>query len=223
MLLDAIPDDHYSPGRLHEILLSLPWADVFTTNYDTLLERTRSRIHHRKYDLVLTSADIPGKMKPRIVKLHGSFPSHRPFLLTEDDYRTYPTRFAPFVNMVQQSLMENTFCLLGFSGDDPNFSYWAGWVRDNLSLAAPPLYLCGILNLSSSRRQLLQSRHVIPIDLTPLFPASRWPDRHVQIAKALEWFLLSLAAGASPNPLLWPKAVAPVRWTPSAGLPAILP
>src|SRR5688572_877170 len=34
------PDADHQPGRLHRQLLALPWADVFTTNYDTLLERT---------------------------------------------------------------------------------------------------------------------------------------------------------------------------------------
>jgi hypothetical protein len=132
-----IPDSSYNPGRLHRLLLSLPWSDVFTTNYDTLLERTRPAIHDRKYELVLTAPDIPGRMKPRIVKLHGSFPSHRPFIISEEDFRTYPSKFAPFVNIVQQSIMENAFCLLGFSGDDPNFLHWTGWVRDNLGTSTP--------------------------------------------------------------------------------------
>ena len=89
-------------------------VDVFTTNYDTLLERAQVGVVDRKYDVVPTASDIVGRMKPRIVKLHGSFPSHRPFIITEEDYRTYPKRFAPFVNMVQQSIMENVFCLIGF-------------------------------------------------------------------------------------------------------------
>lgn len=120
-LLKSIDDNNYYPSKLHELLLSLPWSDIFTTNYDTLLERTRNSVAEKKYDLVETYLDLPNKMKPRIVKLHGSFPSHRPFIITEEDFRTYPKEFAPFVNTVQQSLMENAFCLIGFSGDDPNF------------------------------------------------------------------------------------------------------
>jgi hypothetical protein len=100
LLIRSIPDNQYNPGKLHKLLMSLPWSDVFTTNYDTLLERTRPFIHDRKYDLICTTSDIPGRMKPRIVKLHGSFPSHRPFIITEEDFRTYPRKFAPFVNMV---------------------------------------------------------------------------------------------------------------------------
>lgn len=222
-LLRSIPDNDYHPGHLHELLLSLPWSDVFTTNYDTLLERTLPTIHDRKYDRVLTTSDIPGRMKPRIVKLHGSFPSHRPFIITEEDYRTYPMKFAPFVNIVQQAIMENAFCLIGFSGDDPNFLYWAGWVRDNLGEATPPIYLCGLLNLSTSQRQLLQKRNINPIDLSPLFPLSDWSDLDLRQAKALEWFLLSLMYGAPPNIMNWPTAPTESIWKPSGGLPPPVP
>ncbi|MEA2206555.1 MAG: hypothetical protein QOE77_3331 [Blastocatellia bacterium] len=151
LLLNSIADNGYQPGNLHRMLLSLPWADVFTTNYDTLLERTRPFIHDRKYDLILDASDIPVASRPRIVKLHGSFPSQRPFVITEKDFRTYPRRFSPLVNLVQQSVMENVFCLLGFSGDDPNFLNWTGWVRDHLGNHTQPIYLCGILNLSRFR------------------------------------------------------------------------
>lgn len=34
LLLKTIPDQDYQPSQLHTLLLSLPWADIFTTNYD---------------------------------------------------------------------------------------------------------------------------------------------------------------------------------------------
>ncbi len=206
-LSESIDNANYNPGELHKLLLSLPWSDIFTTNYDTLLERTRIYTYERKYDLVETFSDMPGKMKPRIVKLHGSFPSHRPFIITEEDFRTYPKKFAPFVNMVQQSMMENAFCLLGFSGDDPNFLCWSGWVRDNLGESKPPIYLCGLLELglSPSKRKLLESKGIIPIDLSPIFPKSEFPDSEVRHKKAIKWFLEELERGKPSNPLEWPK------------------
>ena len=39
ILLENIKDANYRPSSLYEKLLRLPWSDVFTTNYDTLLER----------------------------------------------------------------------------------------------------------------------------------------------------------------------------------------
>jgi hypothetical protein len=223
LLLNSIADNGYRPGNLHRMLLSLPWADVFTTNYDTLLERTRPFIHDRKYDLVLDTPDIPVASRPRIVKLHGSFPSQRPFVITEEDFRTYPRRFSPLVNLVQQSVMENVFCLLGFSGDDPNFLNWTGWVRDHLGNHTQPIYLCGILNLSPFQRRLLEGRNVIPIDLSPLFPQSLWPDEAMRHTKALEWLLLTLLHGAPPNLVRWPKTVSGNTWEPAADLPSLSP
>lgn len=73
--------------------------------------------------------------------MHGSFPSMHPFIITSEDYRSYPHKFASFVNTVQQSMLENTFCMIGFSGNDPNFEKWIGWIRDNLIENAPLIYL----------------------------------------------------------------------------------
>ncbi len=102
-----IPDNHFQPSELHTKAMDLPWSDVFTTNWDTLLERTVSQPIERRYSVVLEVTDISYRRRPRIVKLHGSFPSNGPFILTEEDFRTYPKEFAPFVNLVQQSMMEN--------------------------------------------------------------------------------------------------------------------
>lgn len=127
LLKRMVPDDRVAPGILHDELMSLPWTEIFTTNYDTLLERAAEKMFERAHFTVCCREDIPQSKvlgRRRIVKLHGSFPSQRPFIFTEEDYRTYPYKFAPLVNLVRQSLLENVFCLIGFSGDDPNFLHW---------------------------------------------------------------------------------------------------
>ena len=223
LLIRSVADDQFVPDVVHEELLSLPWSDVFTTNYDTLLERTRPRIHNRKYDVIYNPSDIPGKMKPRIVKLHGTFPSHRPFIITDEDYRTYPRSFPPFVNIVQQSIMENAFCLLGFSGNDPNFIYWSGWVRDHLGNSAAPIYLCGLLNLTPSQKQLLERRNVIPIDLTPVVSEIDAHDTQLRHRVATEWFLRHLSAGQPLSRNTWPESGKRQLWKSGFDLPPISP
>jgi len=167
LLRSNIPDLNIEPSGLHVELLELPWVDVFTTNYDTLLERASAKVVTRRYEPVVNKEDIPYAIKPRIVKLHGSFPSERPFIITEEDYRLYPHDYAPFVNTVQQALLENTFCLIGFSGDDPNFLQWIGWIRDNLGKdKTQKIYLVGVFDLSSARLQLLAQRGIIVVDLS---------------------------------------------------------
>ena len=162
----CIPDDQVTPGRLHALLLELPWSEVFTTNYDTLLERAAERLFDASYFTVCAREDIPQSKvlgRRRIVKLHGSFPSHRPFILTEEEYRTYPEKFSPFVNLVRQSLLENVFCLIGFSGDDPNFLHWLGWVRDMLDKHALPVYLFLAQEPTLGERKLYEARGVVPV------------------------------------------------------------
>ena len=157
-LRSLIRDEAFRPGRFHERLLRLRWRDVFTTNWDTLLERTCPAVPERSYSVIRSPDEIPLATGPRIVKLHGSTDAHFPLIFTEEDYRTYPKEFAPFVNTVQQAMMETVFCLIGFSGDDPNFLHWSGWVRDNLGLLTPKIYLAGWLGLSTHRRRMLEER-----------------------------------------------------------------
>lgn len=140
LIKDSIPDDRMNPGALHRQLLGLPWRDIFTTNYDTLLERAREGIV-RTYSVVTSKEMLLYKKSPRIIKLHGSFPDKTPFLMTEEDFRTYPAEHPEFVNTVRQALVESIFCLVGFSGDDPNFTSWQGWLRDVMGEYAGPSYL----------------------------------------------------------------------------------
>ena len=162
-----IRDLTYEPSPLHSQLLNLPWQDVFTTNYDTLLERARASVTLNHYDVVAKKEDLLYANKPRIVKLHGNFPSP-PFVITEEDYRRYPSDHAPFVNTVRQSLLENTLCLIGFSGDDPNFLQWIGWIRDHIGKEnSPKIYLVGVFNtLSEADKKLFDGRGIVVVDLS---------------------------------------------------------
>lgn len=177
LLKRLIPDERVAPGLLHRNLLSLPWSEIFTTNYDTLLERAAESIVDRAHYTVMCREDIPQSKildRRRIVKLHGSFPSQRPFIFTEEDYRRYPENSAPFINLVRQSMLENVFCLIGFSGDDPNFLYWIGWVRDMLDEHALPIYLFVIRPPSLGTQKLLESRRVTAVVLPTKSGVEEW-------------------------------------------------
>lgn len=204
LILRNVPDNQFAPGKLHRMLVELPWADILTTNWDTLLERAAEKAEERVYDVLRTVEEIPEARAPRIVKLHGSFPAHRPFVFTEEDFRTYPARASAFVNLAQQLAMENTLVLLGFSGDDPNFLFWSGWVRDRLGPKAPLIYLVGHLGLTPAKRKMLESRKIQPIDLATLPMLETWPPSQ-RIAMANQWFLERLRA-AEPYPARrWPR------------------
>ncbi|MGD9637508.1 MAG: SIR2 family protein [Alphaproteobacteria bacterium] len=204
-LTDNIPDLKYEPSLLHSKLLELPWVDVFTTNYDTLLERAcKVKPWNKvKYDIVTTTEDLQNADNPRIIKLHGSFPTIRPFIITEEDYRKYPKKFEPFVNTVQQSLLENTLCLIGFSANDPNFLQWIGWLRDNFtSEYSPKIYLVTASRPTHSQYKLFEKRNIVVVDLSQQVRTNTNVSNFHY--KALEYFLKKLKY-KKPYNYNWPK------------------
>ena len=206
LIKESLPDAEYAPSILHEKLMKLNWRDIFTTNYDTLLERTQERIADRHYTVVLNKEDLIYSAEPRIIKLHGSFPSSLPFIITEEDYRQYPKNSAVFVNTVQQALIENVLCLEGFSGEDPNFLNWIGWIRDNIGKdLASKIYLVGIFNFSKAQLKLLNSRNITVIDMSECEGIDKG-----EYKEGLELFFDTLAAlTEEKNEVKWPSEKIP--------------
>ena len=207
-LREQIRDDDMEPGDLHRRLLALPWADVFTTNWDTLLEQTRELTITPTYEVVRVMHELPLATRPRIVKLHGSLPAQFPLIATEKDYRDYPHEFAPFVNTARQALMETVFLLLGFSGDDPNFLRWSEWVRKELGCSAPKIYLAGWLDLEKDVRESLGEKGVVPIDLACHPSQGEWRQQQMEHEFAMDWLLSTLELGQPYPSEEWPKALA---------------
>lgn len=173
ILKDSIPDLDYGPSNIYTELMELPWVDVFTTNYDTLLERAADSVTTRRYNVVVSQEDLVNSNDaPRIIKLHGSFPSHRPFIITEEDYRTYPVKFAALVNTVQQALLENVFCMIGFSCEDPNFLKWIGWIHDNLGRSSSQkIYMISVNHTPEATFKMLFEQNIVVVDLEELYPS----------------------------------------------------
>ena len=140
MIYESLPDERISPGEINKAFLNLNWKDDYTKNYERLLENTAIDTE-RHYNIVTNKETLIYTQSPRIIKLHGSFPDIHPFIMTEEDYRIYPSKYPEFVNSVRQALIENVFCLIGFSGDDPNFLSWIGWLRDVMGNLSSPIYL----------------------------------------------------------------------------------
>lgn len=163
----SLPDERVFPNELYKDMLNLPWHDIFTTNYDRLLENGMKLKGVRRYYQVVTNKDtLIYTPSPRIIKLHGSFPDIRPYIITEEDYRTYLDKHPEYVNTVRQSLIETLFCLIGFSSDDPNFLNWIGWLRDIMGRLAMPVYLITFSHhIHGANVKLLSSRNIEIVNL----------------------------------------------------------
>ena len=190
LIKQKVNDAAWTPGALHKTLLELPWSEILTTNWDTLLERTSTVVHQPVYSVVSKQEDLSSAKSPRIVKLHGTIDVTKDLVFTQEDYRKYPQLQAAFVNFSRQVFIENELCLLGFSGDDPNFLQWAGWVRDHLASQSRRIYLVGALGLNAAKRKYLESINVAPIDLGDL--VNEYDDHDSRHLVATKLFLQAL-------------------------------
>lgn len=100
----------------------------------------------RNYNLINSvvtySSELAIKKNGNIIKIHGSIrtadskeygfdsDARKQYVISKEDYETYPAKHEAFTQLMRISLLQESFCLLGFSGIDPNFLSWIGWVRD---------------------------------------------------------------------------------------------
>lgn len=169
LICGCIDDKSFVPSLLHEHLLELPWTDVFTTNYDTLLERAQENVEFSDYETVCTTADFTKVNHPQIVKLHGPFQNKQSkYIITEKDYKCYPKDYAIFVNEIRHNLIENIFCLIGFSGDDPNFISLIDWIHTNIGEDSKPIYFITVENSTPEQRHKLDEKRIKIVNLSEL-------------------------------------------------------
>lgn len=196
--------EDFKPGQLHRLLLALPWHDIYTTNYDRLLERTQENernaeytLINRQYRIVKTADDLPQSRSggiSRIIKLHGSFPDPvdpvgtmaKPYLLAGEDYRAYPEKQKALVQEIRHALVNDVICLIGFSGTDPNFRSWISWVRGALTRKYPQIYLIDFSPLTERNRVFFKANDIIHVNISPFIEktsCSTQPERQEVLQK----------------------------------------
>lgn len=93
--------------------------------------------------IVVHSSDLAIKRNRNIIKLHGSIRNENDkygfdndirnhYVISREDYNLYPKKHEAFTQLMRISLLQESYCLIGFSGVDPNFLEWIKWVRDVL-------------------------------------------------------------------------------------------
>ena len=123
-----------TPALRH--LVRLPVDQIWTTNYDPLIERASSETDH---SVIATDDDVRliGRYKRSIIKMHGSIASATatwtsPPVITRTDYETYETRRLRTWALLRATYLSKThavprFQLLGSQHRDPPAPRPAVW------------------------------------------------------------------------------------------------
>ena len=110
-----------APRRIHELLADLPLTEIWTTNFDSLIERACGdgvRCLVSDDDFV---EDTTASSK-RVYKMHGCTATPgQPLVLARDQFVRYPDTHQRFWSLLQASFLTKSFLFLGFSFEDPNF------------------------------------------------------------------------------------------------------
>lgn len=144
----------------------------------------------KHYQLICQSYEISiTENRKNIYKLHGNLrkpdtkdcfgfdgDGHKQYIITREDYDDYPHKHEAFVNLMKIALLKGSFCLVGFSGDDPNFLAWISWIKDVLDKnpdkgKRATIYFIhvGGNNISPDKLQLFKNHYITPVILKDVY------------------------------------------------------
>ena len=184
------------------------------------------------YQVITQAAGLKLRRNRNIIKLHGSLRSldqkernhfefdgdfKSQYIISGEDYKKYPQRHEAFTQLMRISLLQESFCFIGFSGVDPNFLTWIGWVRDILQKQAAKtpavpdykIYLIDIEdeNDPADRMLFFENHSIVRIPLTKaevleLIDPDKSRSEKVSIRDSIRFFLDYLAADEELTPFV---------------------
>lgn len=151
-----------APTVNHELLARLPLADLWTTNYDTLIEDAFARAG-RRVDVKRRTADLSNPVPDASVtlyKMHGDAKDADEAVLTKEDYEGYnsPERRQAFSMALQGQLISRSFLFLGFSFTDPNIEYILSRVRALVGVSGGSEHFCVLKAPTKPKRLVGKAR-----------------------------------------------------------------
>lgn len=172
----------------HRALVKLPITELFTTNYDTLIEHaffeaaTQLTVSARPEQFIARLSAQPSR---HLVKLHGTVDEPATIVLTRAQYAASRRERIEMFDYLKQHLRQHSFLFVGYSLSDPNFTQLHDDARLAMGASMPASYLVqGPVNRvrEAYLRSLdvnvvsLGSWNLLPTFLTALDPTEQLPD-----------------------------------------------
>jgi len=144
---EEISESNFSAHK--ELLLSKKLKNIYTTNYENLLEFSVDLLKKdnslNEIELVVNSQGLSDKGHcQKIIKIHGNLRKSTDekiqfdgdnslcYIIATEDYDSYTEKHEAFTEKMRMAMLEGKFMLLGFSGTDKNYKGWVKWVKNIL-------------------------------------------------------------------------------------------
>lgn len=141
VIKDSFPDKSDVP-QSQRILARLPVRNVWTTNYDRLIERAWS-LQQRSLDVKSIASDLSVSSPwsdTTLYKMHGSVDHPAEVVIATDDYELYRKKRAGFLQVLNGHLISQHCLFLGFSFADPNIGHLLAIIRESMGEHATQHY-----------------------------------------------------------------------------------
>lgn len=125
--------------RLLTSVARLPMRNLWTTNYDRLIERAFSEVG-RPVDVVSASSDLSIRPRPgaaRLFKMHGSIDRLDNIVIATDDYELYRVNRGAFLPLLQAHMTSLSMLFVGLSFTDPNVRHVLSMIRESFAKSPP--------------------------------------------------------------------------------------
>lgn len=189
-----ISEENVRKSRLHELIVSLDFPIIYTTNYDRNIE-VAFEIYGRDYVKVANARDI-AKIREgvtQVVKFHGDFDEDDSLVIAETDYFNRLAFDAPLDLKFRADALGKTVLFIGYSMTDLNIrlllhNLWRTWQQSGYAKDRPRSFVF------MARRNPLQEAILGEWGITALSGDSQDPEQ------ALTRFLSGVKAAVDAKP-----------------------
>ena len=153
---DFFSDNKGTVQEIHQIIVSLPLSDIWTTNYDTLLERayknegitTTIITDDESYRNIVRTAKI------KIHKIHGSVENAKECIIARQDYESFPQTHDIVLAELKGEMCSNSFLFLGYSFSDTDIQHILTKIRLEYKEGNPQRHFCIVEKVKREKDEL---------------------------------------------------------------------
>lgn len=152
IIKESFADANGVPKEAHELIASLPITDIWTTNYDTLIERAL-----KQQDILTTIItddesyrDVDNRAKVKIYKIHGTVSQASKCVITRSDYEAFSQKHDIVLSELKGAMCSKSFLFLGYSFSDTDIQHILTKIRLIYNKENPQRHYCIVEKLKKS-------------------------------------------------------------------------